>query len=308
MKSNNDPTSASTTSIVFYLLFTVLAFSSVEIIANPIRELVTPMQLTFWRFTIGVMFLLPFLIYRRRHQLKELTFADLTKLFFLGALNIIFSMGAHAVCMKYAKASTAAILIAANPIATNFFSWAILKENMGMKRVSALMLGFSGIVLMALKPDPASDTPLGLAAGIAGLIGFGLYTVLSKKLVQKHGSLMVMVISSSTALIAYIPLLHFSGNGILPVSSAWPALLALGIFGSGLGYITFFKALEFLPAGKASYLFFFKPPVAIILAWLVLGETPVSAAIIGTGLIMCGILIENLRKTGTNSGQKQRTG
>lgn len=300
---SSDSNSKNGAAVIFYLVFTILAFSSIEIIANPIRNDVTPMQLTFWRFAIGSIFLLPFLIYRNKDQLFRLKKKDFILLFMLGALNIIFSMGAHAFCMKYAKASTAAILIAANPIATNFFSWLILRETMGLKRVLALILGLVGIILIVMKPDTAVDTPLGIGAGVASLIGFGLYTVLSKKMVQKHGSLLVTVVSCLTALIAYLPFLYFTEEGVLPVSSAWARLFALGIFGSGLGYVTFFKALEVMPAGKASYLFFFKPPVAIILAWLILGETPASAAILGTILIMSGILVEIYQKN--SSGQKK---
>jgi drug/metabolite transporter (DMT)-like permease len=280
----------------FYLVFTVLAFSSIEIIANPVRNDVAPMVLTFWRFAVGSLFLLPFLIYRNKGFFKGLSKKDWLKLFFLGALNIIFSMGAHAVCMKYAKASTAAILIAANPIATNLFSWLILKEMLDIRRIVSLGLGFAGIILIALKPDTSVDTPFGIAAGIVSMTGFGLYTVMSKKLVSKHGALGVMVVSSLSALIAYIPIIKLNGAELFPVLSAWPRLLALGVFGSGLGYLTFFKALEAMPAGKASYLFFLKPPTAIFLAWLILGEKVVASALVGTALIMSGILLENFRR------------
>lgn len=280
--------------IGFYLVFTIVAFSSIEIIANPIRNQVSPQLITFWRFAIGSIFLLPLAFFRR--QTNQLNRIELLKLFGLGVLNIIISMGAHAVCMKYAKASTAAILIAANPIATNFFAWLILREAMPVRRIVALAIGFSGILMIAAKPDTATDTPLGIGAGIVAMFGFGLYTVLSKKMVEKHGSIKVTTLSCLTALLVYIPILLFGNQGLLPESSAWPRLLALGIFGSGLGYVTFFKALEAMPAGKASYLFFFKPPVALILAWLILGEEPAFAAVIGTALIMSGILIETFRR------------
>lgn len=278
----------------FYLIFTILAFSSIEIIANPIRNQVSPMLITFWRFAIGSIFLLPLIFFRR--QTNQLNRIELLKLFGLGVLNIIISMGAHAVCMKHAKASTAAILIAANPIATNFFAWLILREAMPMRRIIALAVGLSGIVMIAARPDNATDTTLGIAAGIVAMFGFGLYTVLSKGMVAKHGSVKVTTLSCLTALAAYIPILLIKGQGLIPDTAAWPRLLTLGIFGSGLGYVTFFKALEAMPAGKASYLFFFKPPVALLLAWMVLGEKPALAAIIGTTLIMSGIFIETFRR------------
>ena len=44
----------------FYLVFTVLAFSSIEIMVSPIRNDMAPMLMNFWRFLIGTLTLLPF--------------------------------------------------------------------------------------------------------------------------------------------------------------------------------------------------------------------------------------------------------
>ncbi len=284
----------------FYLVFTVLAFSSIEIMVSPVRNDIPPMLMNFWRFCIGTLILLPFMMATRYRQLKQLAARDMLYMALLGSLNIILLMGAHAVCIKYAKASTAAVLIAANPLATNFFSWLLFKEKMPPGRISALILGLFGIIILTFRADTAIDTPLGMAAGIVAMAGFGLYTVLSKKLIAKHDSLTVLVMSSLPALILYLPLLHFLQLGFWPPTHTWPNILGAGIFGTGLGYLTFMKALAYLSAGRASYLFFFKPPVAIFLAWLLLGEKIAVSAILGTMMIMAGILTEIWRAAAIN--------
>ncbi len=276
----------------FYLVFTVLAFSSIEIMVSPVRNDISPMLMNFWRFFIGTLILLPAMLATRHKQLKLLSARDIIHMALLGSLNIILLMGAHAVCIKYSKASTAAVLIAANPLATNFFSWLLCKEKMPPERILALTLGLLGIITLTFRADTAADTPLGMAAGIAAMIGFGLYTVLTKKMIAGHDSLIVLVISSLPALMLYLPLLYFLQSGFWPPMHAWPNLLGAGIFGTGLGYLTFMKALTYLSAGRASYLFFFKPPVAILLAWLLLGESIAASAILGTLMIMAGILAE----------------
>jgi len=287
---------------VFYIAFTVLAFSSIEIIVNPVRNDIAPFLMNFWRFFVAVLILLPTLLWKHRARLRELRREDLRDLTFLGCLNILLAMGAHAICIKYSRASTAAILISANPLATNFFAWLILREEMTLKRIFALLLGFSGVILISLKTDGAVDTPLGVGTGIVALAGFGLYTVLSKRLVHKHGGLTVMVISCIPALVIYLPLLYLLGIDIMPPSHTWPNILGAGILGTGLGYISFMKVLGFLPAGRCSYLFFFKPPVAIFFAWLLLGEEISGTAMIGTLLIMAGIFTEIKR-----AGQKTQS-
>lgn len=291
---NNSNTQPGKATAAFYIVFTILAFSSIEIMVNPIRHIAAPNLINFWRFLIGWAVLFPFMLISKRRELQLLKRIDIVKMGMLGCFNILIIMGAHALCIKYARASTAAVLISANPLATNFFSWLLLKETMNYKRILALLTGLAGIMLLAWKADSAVDTPLGIGMGIFAMTGFGLYTVISKKFVQKHGSIIVLVISTLPALALYLPVLYFTGSGFIPVNQAWPGILGAGIIGTGLGYLTFMKALEFLPAGKASYLFFFKPPVAILMAWFFLGETISLKAALGIALIMSGIISETL--------------
>lgn len=286
--------------IAFYLVFTVIAFSSIEIIVNPVRNDIEPFLMNFWRFLVGTMILLPVLLWTSRDKLRQLRREDMRDMTVLGCLNILLSMGAHAICIKYSRASTAAVLISANPIATNFFAWLVLKERMTLKRVFALLLGLLGVIVLTYKADASLDQPFGVVAGIFAMAGFGLYTVLSKRLVQKHGGLMVMVLSCLPALALYVPLLHFGGVGLWPPAHTWPNILGAGILGTGFGYLAFMKALTFLSAGRCSYLFFFKPPVAMFLAWLLLGEQISMSAIAGTVLIMAGILTE-IKRAGQSS-------
>lgn len=283
----------------FYLIFTVIAFSSIEIMINPVRDDIAPMLMNFWRFLIATLMLLPVLLWKSRAQIRQLRRKDMAEMAVMGFINIFLAMGAHAMCIKYARASTAAILISANPLTTNFFAWLILKEKMTGRRVLALMMGLAGVVTLVYKADAAVDTPFGIAAGVFAMIGFGLYTVKTKRLVQKHGGLMVMVLSCLPALVLYLPFLYLAGYEILPPAHTWPNVLGAGIIGTGLGYLTFMKALEFLSAGRCSYLFFFKPPVAMFFAWLLLGEEVAPSAILGTLLIMAGIFTEIKR-----AGQK----
>ncbi|RCK80108.1 MAG: Permease of the drug/metabolite transporter (DMT) superfamily [Candidatus Ozemobacter sibiricus] len=276
----------------FLLAFTVVAFSAIEVVANPIRHRLEPAVMTFWRFLLGVACLVPAWLAAPRREPARLSLGDLLRLWGLGGLNIIVAMGAHAVCIKFAKASTAAILIAANPLATNLFAWLLLGEPMGWRRLVALLIGFAGVTLVAARPTPGADTPFGIAMGLVGLTGFALYTVLSKGIVQRLGSLRVTVLSFTLGVATYLPILLWLDLPVRPPADLWPRLLVLGVVVSGLGYITFFKALAALPAGRTSLLFFCKPPVAIGLAWAFLGEQPVPAALAGTVLVMFGIAFD----------------
>lgn len=271
---------------------TVLAFSALEVVANPIRHRIDPFAMTFWRFLLGGLFLLPATLGQLRKQERAFSPRVVAWLAGLGILNVVIGMGAHALSVKYAKASTAAIIIAANPIAVNLFGWLLLGELLTLRRGLTLVLGFCGVMLIAAKPSPGEDTAFGIAAGLTGMASFAIYTVLSKRFVRRLGSLIVTVATFFLASVAFLPLLLAAGVRIWPDPDIWPRLLVLGFIVSGLGYYTFFKILTDLPAGRTSLLFFAKPPVAILLAWLVLGERVTPGALAGTLLIMAGILFD----------------
>jgi drug/metabolite transporter (DMT)-like permease len=289
---------------VSLLLFTVIAFSFIEIIVKPIAADLPPLLMNFWRFAIGAGILLPFMLFSKRKELLAMPRADYIRLALIGTLNIFVSMGFYALCMKHSRASTAAVLFSANPLATNFFSWLILKETMSKERVTALTYGLVGIVLLTIKADSAVDTPLGIISGLLAMLGFGFYTVMSKPMVEKHGGLMVFVISTSAAVVMYLPLLHILDLGFWPPSHTWPNLLGVGVWGTGLGFYTYMKAMEYLSAGQTSYLFFFKPPLAMFFAWLLLSEKFSSSAAAGTMLIMLGILTEIKTKNSAKNESK----
>ena len=274
------------------LVFTVIAFSFIEIIVKPVASDIAPLLLNFWRFAIGAVILLPALFIFKKAELQKLTKKDALRLSLIGILNIFISMGFYALCMKHSRASTAAVLFSANPLATNFFSWLILKEAMSKERVTALTYGLFGIILIAFKADSAVDTPLGITAGLIAMFGFGFYTVMAKPMVEKYGGLVVFVVSTVAAVIMYLPFLYLLDLGFWPPSHTWPNLLGVGILGTGLGFFTYMKAMEYLSAGQTSYLFFFKPPLAMFLAWLLLSEKFSPSAAAGTMLIMLGILTE----------------
>jgi len=283
----------------------VLSFSALEVVANPIRNRIDPFAMTFWRFLLGGLFMLPPAVSRIRRKWRAFSWKVLAWLTALGVLNIIIGMGAHALSVKYAKASTAAILIAANPIAVNLFGWVLLGEMLSWRRGMTLVLGFCGVLLVAARPSVGEDTGFGIAAGLVGMAAFSLYTVLSKRFIRRLGSLVVTVVTFFTASAVFLPLLLIGGVKIWPTPDVWPRLLALGFIVSGLGYYSFFKILNELPAGRTSLLFFAKPPVAIILAWFLLGETVAPGAMAGTALIMAGILFDRRKAPQERPAQKK---
>jgi drug/metabolite transporter (DMT)-like permease len=91
-----------------------------------------------------------------------------------------------------------------------------------------------------------------------------------------------------------LPFLFLFGVPVFAIhTAAVPFVLYLGVFVSGLSYLTYFKGLGIIGAGKGSLVFFVKPGLAAILAWMLLGEKLTPIFIAGTVLIVGGIALSS---------------
>ncbi len=267
---------------------TILIFSTLEVVTSTLKGIINPLQLTFIRFFIGGITLLPFVIAKKEKLHKK------DWLFFLGLglLNIFISMGALQLSINFGKASTAAILISSNPIFVMFFSTIILKEKVTIDKLACILFGIAGISLIIYKGNTGGDTITSLLLALIASLIFGLYTVLGKLKSEEISSITMISISSILGSLLYVPVLMYYKLPLFVIPQGTILkVLYLGIFLSGIAYITYMEALKILTASKGSMVFFLKPVLASTLAVAFLGETLSIKTIIGMLLVLIGIFI-----------------
>jgi drug/metabolite transporter (DMT)-like permease len=80
-----------------------------------------------------------------------------------------------------------------------------------------------------------------------------------------------------------------------PDATAWFSVIWLGILGSGLAYLAYFRLLSSWGATRTSLVAYLLPVVGIALGVIVLSE-PVDATLLGgTGLVIVGVALINGR-------------
>ena len=267
---------------------TIIIFSTLEVVTSTLKGIINPLQLTFIRFFIGGLILLPFVIVKKEKIHKK----DWMFFFGLGLLNIFISMGALQLSIHIGKASTSAILISSNPIFVMFFSTFILKEKATFHKLACIVLGIVGISLIIYKGNTGGDTVLSLILGLIDSLTFGLYTVLGKLKSEGVSSITMICISSILGSLVYIPVLLYLKLPLFYIPQESILKVAyLGIFLSGIAYITYMEALKLLTASKGSMVFFLKPVLASTLAILFLKESLEIKTVIGMLLVLAGILV-----------------
>ena len=270
------------------LSVTILMFSTFEVVTGTIKNLINPLQLTFLRFFMGGVVMLPLVIKKREKvQAKDLLF-----FLALGILNMFISMGSLQYAITMGKASTAAILISSNPIFVMLFSSIILKEKVTYNRVVCMLLGIAGITLIIYKGNVGGDTAASLILAIFASFNFGLYTVLGKLKSEGISSITMICYSSIFGSLLYVPVLLFNNIPLFHIPEGTVIkILYVGVFVSGIAYVTYMEALKILTASKGAMIFFLKPVIASILAVIFLSESMSFKTVAGMILVLAGLFI-----------------
>lgn len=293
-----------------YILITTIFFSTMEIMLKLNAGAFRPLQITVLRFSIGALVLLPFALRSLKQKNVRLRAGDLLYLSLTGFCCVVVSMVLFQMAVLYSDASVVAIIFSCNPVFVMILAALILKEKVYKHSIISILISLTGMMVI-IDPFHAKSSAAGTTLCVLAAVTFALYSVLGKKHGQRYGSivttcfsfifgaaeLMVLVLLTKTEWFAAF--LNRIGMGVFantPVFSGLtlsllPALLYIGVGVTGLGFAFYFLAMEETSAITASLVFFIKPALAPVLAFLILGEPLTVTKITGILLILTGSLI-----------------
>jgi drug/metabolite transporter (DMT)-like permease len=116
--------------------------------------------------------------------------------------------------------------------------------------------------------------------------------VIQKPVLQRVSAFQVTWIACTVATIAclpFAPVLSRDLHGASASAVAWT--IYLGAFPTAAGFVLWAYALKRTTAGRMGAMTYLVPPLAIVLAWLLLGETPPVLAIAGGALCLGGVVL-----------------
>jgi drug/metabolite transporter (DMT)-like permease len=143
------------------------------------------------------------------------------------------------------------------------------------------------------------DTLRGDLTMLAAALAWSVYTVLSSPYVRKYGAL---PITASTMWIGTVGLVAVSTPTLVSqdwsiVSPlAWGGLVYSGAFSIALAYVLWYYGVRHLGSSRTAVYSNTVPIVALLVAWLTLGEVPSWVQIVGAALILGGIGLARLRR------------
>jgi drug/metabolite transporter (DMT)-like permease len=170
-------------------------------------------------------------------------------------------------------------------------------EPIRLNGVVGLAVGFIGVVLLV---SPGLLSATGDLAGSIALLGsslaYALGNVYSRRNVRGLPPLVPAVFQVTFAflIVGVIALvLERPWETVRPDPAAWFSVIWLGVFGSGLAYVLYFRLLARWGATRTSLVAYLLPVYGIVLGFLVLQEHIDITLILGTALIIAGVAIVN---------------
>ncbi len=274
-----------------YVIITAVLFTTLEPLGKLISGEVSPLVITFVRFFLGGLVLLPFAALEIKRRKIRLGAADFAKIALLGVLCVCVSMLLlQFAVQKAASPALVAIIFSSNSVFTVLFSALINREKITPEKAAAVLVCAAGLPVGA---DFAKISFVSFALTVAAAATFSLYSVLTKRFMCRIGAVVQtgfsFVFGSAVLFVLLVALripfaFNFSAKNI-------SVLLFLGIALTGAGYWSYFRAMEKISAIGASFVFFIKPVLTPFAMLLINGILPDARVFVSMAFVVCGSVI-----------------
>jgi drug/metabolite transporter (DMT)-like permease len=285
-----------------WLIFIFLGFfwgSSYLFIKIGVDHGLQPFTLIMFRLLIGFCLLAAVVAIARQPLPREPRMYG--HLFVMGAINIAipFSLITFAENIPSIDSSLASVINSAVPLFVIVIAAVFLPgEAITVNRLVGLLVGFVGVaILVGLDVADLSSNTIGELALIGATISYAIGNVYAKRFVHGLRPMVPALMQVFFGLVITGTLAFATEN---PLAVAWTpesllAVVWLGLLGSGLAYLAYFRTLQRWGATRTSLVAYLLPVWGIALGALVLSEPITPNMIVGAALIIGGIALVNSR-------------
>lgn len=223
------------------------------------------------RVAIASALLLPMLLLRGQGAALR---RNAGRILFIGLLNSALPFVLFAYAVMSISTGLSAILNATVPLFGALIAWLWLRDRPSAPRVLGLVIGFTGVVLLAWDKASFSAGGSGWAvlACLLATLCYGYAANFTKRYLTGVNPLAIATGSQLGATLGLALPTVWLWPERLPGWAPWLSVLVLGIVCTGVAYILFFRLIDKLGPARAVTVTFLVPVFAVLYGTTLLGE------------------------------------
>jgi len=241
----------------------------------------TATTLAFIRTTVPAVVLVFWLL-----AYKKNIFRGATRKMLIASLINAFRMYLYLIAFMYTSIGNAVIILYTWPIFVIILGSIFLKEKLTRTQVALIILAFAGLIVSSLGKTFSFEEKdlLGMLAALFSAFGYAITVIIFKSESKNYHRNEIIFFQNILGVFIFLPFffqhIHTAEMAHIIVAIFYGLLIGLVIFS------LFFYSLKYLDASLASSLMYLEAVSAIILAYLVLGETLTKEMVIGGSMII----------------------
>ena len=213
-------------------------------------------------------------------------------LLWFGVYNVALNEGERRV-----DAGTAAMLIQVSPVLIAVLAVLFLGERSTPTLWAGLAVAFAGVATISVATSPGGDRDvLGVLLCLLSAAVYAVSVILQKPLMSRLPALQVTWVACTVGAVACLP---FAPSLVDDLGSASAAdigwVVYLGVFPTAIAFTTYAFALTHMSASSLGVTTYLVPPITVVMAWLLLAETPPALAYVGGALCLVGVSLARRR-------------
>lgn len=288
----------------------VLSFTAILIRLISQNYQMPALILAYWREIFVALCLLPALLIFKPALLR-LEKRHLAFMVFFGLVMALFNM-LWTLSVTLIGASVATVLVYCSGAFTAILGWWLLKETLGLRKITAVILCLVGALFVSGAANPASweANALGIVTGILSGLMYAFYSLMGRTATQRGinpwtALFYTFLFASFFMLLAnLIPGNFIPGSAATPsemfmLGKQWQAWLLLLFLAAGptlLGFGLYNVSLSLLPSSTTNLIVTIEPVFTAITAYFLLNERLTALELLGSGLILIALVILRMRK------------
>ena len=241
-----------------------------------------PAPLIMLRLALGTLVLLPFLWRDRVH----FTLRRWPMLALIGALNSGLPFLLFAWAAERAPAGVGAITNGMTALCAALVGFLFFGERLRTQQSVALVIGFIGVVVLASSRMAGMSIGWASLAGALGSLMYGLGLHMARRFLQGLPSAALAAATNGCSTLLTLPLAIATWPEHAVSALSWFSAAALGIVGTGIGFVMYYRLLERIGPLRTSTVTYLIPPFGVAWAWLFIDEPATLKMVIACVLIL----------------------